>query len=200
MNSKLWSGLGGLAFAAGVIGVFAVLGDGPPESKSGAKEYFDDLQVGLGYGLGVLTAVGLAAFAAAIHRVTGSVIAVAALVAGGAMILLTLGTLLGLAETANEYKSFSYDTSLTELVDTTAYFLVTSAHAMIAIGALAAGLAMRTTASVPAWLTWFTIVVGVVGLASPAFFPMMLIWLWAAVTGIVLALRGPASADSTVTT
>lgn len=41
-------------------------------------------------------------------------------------------------------------------------------------------------AALPAWLRWFTLVVGVIGLASPAFFPFFLLLIWGLVTGIWL--------------
>ena len=53
-------------------------------------------------------------------------------------------------------------------------------------------------ALVPAWLRWSTLVAGVAGIVSLAFFPAVLVLLWGIVMGIWLLVpsRGPAVATA----
>jgi hypothetical protein len=53
-------------------------------------------------------------------------------------------------------------------------------------------------ALVPAWLRWSTLVAGVAGIVSLAFFPAILVLLWGIVMGIWLLVpsRGPAVATA----
>lgn len=68
-------------------------------------------------------------------------------------------------------------------------------------GAIFLGLALITltgssSPALPAWLRWTTLALGVIALASPAFFPALALPVWAVVTGIWLlatASRIPAS-------
>lgn len=193
---RLWGGIGGIVFTVGVLAVIGILGDGPPENPSGAKEYYDDLSGVLVYVIATLAVAGLVWFAATLHRFTGSVVSTAALVTGGGIVMISFATLIGVGETANELKDFSFDTSLIDVVETTSYFLITSGHAMIGLGAAAAGFAMLRTATLPSWLGWFSIVAGLIALASPAFFPMAAIWLWAVVTGAILVAKRVDVADA----
>ena len=48
----------------------------------------------------------------------------------------------------------------------------------------------------PSWLRWFTIVAGVIGLFSLAFFPFFILVLWALVAGIWLLVSAPAVSQS----
>lgn len=186
---RLWGGIGGVVFTVGLLAAMSILGDGPPENPSGAREYYDDLSGVVVYILIALAVSGLVWFAATLHRFTASVVSTAALVTGGGIVMVAIATLIGVGETANELKGFSFDTSLLDVVETTSYFLVTSGHAMLGLGAAAAGFAMLRTPTLPNWLGWFSIVAGLVGLASPAFLPMIVIWLWFVVTGGMLVAK-----------
>lgn len=52
------------------------------------------------------------------------------------------------------------------------------------------GLAAGARAAVPSWLRWFTVLAGVVGLASFAFFPFFILLIWSLVFGIWLLASG----------
>jgi hypothetical protein len=54
----------------------------------------------------------------------------------------------------------------------------------ILLGAALVALALDASAALPTWLRWTTGIAGVLGLASPAFFPFFALLLWALVTGI----------------
>jgi hypothetical protein len=71
-------------------------------------------------------------------------------------------------------------------------------------GAIFLGLALVTltgssSPALPAWLRWTTLALGVVALASPAFFPSLALPVWAAVTGIWLLAAGSRIQDSDAT-
>lgn len=196
-----WGGIGGLVFTVALLASFSVFGDGPPENVKGAREYYEDLNSVTAYSLMMLAVAGLIAFAGALHRVIGSVVSTAALVTAGGMVLLSGASLVGMDEAADELKGFSYDTSLLDLVETTSYFTVTTAHAVMGLAAIAAGIMMLRVRTLPIWLAWFSIFAGAVGLASVAFMPMFLVWLWLVVTGFVLFIRSTDDApDATTTT
>ncbi|HYW29017.1 MAG TPA: hypothetical protein VE824_04345 [Gaiellales bacterium] len=58
-------------------------------------------------------------------------------------------------------------------------------------------LAVRGAVAMPSWLRWFTVVAGVVGLFSLAFFPFFILVLWALVAGIWLLVSAPRGAEAT---
>lgn len=73
-----------------------------------------------------------------------------------------------------------------------------AAAVLLGAALLALGIAGREV--LPNWLRWLTLIVGVLGLASPAWFPWFALPLWAVVTGIWLLAPGrtaslPASAE-----
>jgi hypothetical protein len=51
-------------------------------------------------------------------------------------------------------------------------------------------LALSVGIAVPAWLRWLTLVLGIIGLASPAFFPSLALLVWGVVTGLWLSIAG----------
>jgi hypothetical protein len=54
----------------------------------------------------------------------------------------------------------------------------------ILLGAALVALALDRSAALPSWLRWTTGIAGVLGLASPAFFPFFALLLWAIATGV----------------
>lgn len=62
--------------------------------------------------------------------------------------------------------------------------VVMFAGGAILLGAALVALALDGSAPLPSWLRWTTGIAGVLGLASPAFFPFFAVLLWAVVTGI----------------
>jgi hypothetical protein len=51
-------------------------------------------------------------------------------------------------------------------------------------------LALSSGTALPKWLRWLTLVLGVIGLASPAFFPSLALLIWGIVTGVWLLTSG----------
>jgi hypothetical protein len=97
--------------------------------------------------------------------------------------------------TASDTKKFPVDPGLFRLTEDLGYLLwIASAYAgALAIWATAA-VVMRTRA-LPRWYAWFSIVAGIISLASFLFFPTFVYWLWILVTGILLTAR-PAAQPS----
>jgi hypothetical protein len=68
----------------------------------------------------------------------------------------------------------------------------------ILMGLALIGLFIGSRGALPAWLRWVTLVAGIVGLASPAFFPFFALLLWGLVTGIWLLSTAWRTEESTV--
>jgi hypothetical protein len=62
----------------------------------------------------------------------------------------------------------------------------------ILLGIALITLVLGSRPALPAWLRWTTMVAGVGGLASVAFFPSALVVLWGIVIGVWLLISGPA--------
>ncbi|MCW2962126.1 MAG: hypothetical protein JWM90_2513 [Thermoleophilia bacterium] len=184
----IWSGLGGIITVMAMILSFIFIGDGmPTEEPSELASYLDDFEGLWVHALIVVAAAGLVWFATALHRVTGSLVAVGSLCGAAALLLICDVILLAPTEAA-QLDAFTPDVSSLEVWDTAAYFALTNAHVLVGFAAIAFG-AEVLRQSLPAWLGWFSVVTGVIGLASAAFFPMLVLWLWLVVTGAVLMAR-----------
>ena len=66
---------------------------------------------------------------------------------------------------------------------------------MFGVGAVFLGLTLivlmiGSRQTLPAWLRWFTLIAGVLGLASMAYFPFFAVLLWGLITGLWLATAG----------
>ncbi|HEU0194563.1 MAG TPA: hypothetical protein VFQ71_10215 [Gaiellales bacterium] len=67
----------------------------------------------------------------------------------------------------------------------------------IMLGAALLVLAVNSSGELPTWLRWLTGVAGVLGLASPAFFPFFALLLWSLVIGIWTLTSDSAAAPQT---
>lgn len=54
---------------------------------------------------------------------------------------------------------------------------------------------LQKAMAAPAWVGWFTVVAGVFGLASPAFFPSFILLLWSLVVGVWFLAARPAASN-----
>jgi hypothetical protein len=68
---------------------------------------------------------------------------------------------------------------------------------LLGLALIILGLAARAT--LPAWLRWVTVIAGVLGLASPAFFPWFALLIWGVIIGIWLLAAPRTSASSPLT-
>jgi hypothetical protein len=89
-----------------------------------------------------------------------------------------------------------------DVVSPTTTYVISGSGATIVWGpggvllGLALVLLAATRGNLPAWLRWLTLGAGVLGLASPAFFPSLALLVWAIVIGIwLLATGGQAEAE-----
>ena len=87
------------------------------------------------------------------------------------------------------------------LAPTLTYTLSTTGAVIISAGAILVGCALLTLTLgpvvLPSWVRWSTLVAGIAALAAPAWFPLFLVYIWAAVIGIwLLATRDRATASS----
>ena len=118
-------------------------------------------------------------------------------VIGGSMILL------GFTVAAAGAIAHAYGGSGVVVPPTTSYLISETGAAIVwGPGGVLLGLSLILLAAArgvtfPGWLRWVTLVAGVLGLASPAFFPSLALLVWAIVTGIWLltvgARQGPAA-------
>jgi hypothetical protein len=60
--------------------------------------------------------------------------------------------------------------------------------------------AINIGAALPAWLRWLTLVLAVIGLASPAFFPSLALLIWGIATGAWLLIAGGRAHTTPATT
>jgi hypothetical protein len=85
------------------------------------------------------------------------------------------------------------------------YTIVEAGFALLfGVGGILLGLTLivlflGSRATLPAWLRWVTLIAGVLGLASPAFFPWFALLIWGVVTGIWLLAAARSSASSPLT-
>ncbi|MCW2955828.1 MAG: hypothetical protein JWO69_697 [Thermoleophilia bacterium] len=188
------SGLGGVIAPLAMLATFIFIGDGlPTEKPEELQQYLEDFEGLAVHALIVAAAASLVWFSTALYRVTASVVAVASMCAGAAPLLVCDVLLLAPSEAA-QLDDFEADLSSLEMWDTASYFALTNAHVLVGLAAIAFGVSARRH-GLPAWLGWFSIVAGAIGLASAAFFPMLVVWLWLLVTGATLLLRPPAHPD-----
>jgi hypothetical protein len=107
-------------------------------------------------------------------------------VIGGSMILL------GFTVAAAGAIARAYGGSGVVVPPTTSYLVSETGAAMVwGPGGVLLGVSLLLLAAprgvaLPAWLRWLTLIAGVLGLASPAFFPSLALLVWAIVTGIWL--------------
>jgi hypothetical protein len=78
------------------------------------------------------------------------------------------------------------------IAPTVTYTLSSAGYIMLASGAVLIGLALlmlvASPAALPAWVRWFTLVGAAGAIASPAWFPFVLFYIWALVMGIWLLM------------
>ena len=67
------------------------------------------------------------------------------------------------------------------------------------ITALALVTLAATRVAMPVWLRWATLLLGVIGLASPAFFPSLALLIWGVLSGVWLLAGGARAATASNT-
>jgi hypothetical protein len=202
-RSNLIPGIGGIAF--GILLFVALVIAGPPGGEYSAEDvanYLDDdrrARVAISLYLGIAAVAGLVALLSGLRdsmaagreqwtRIFwGCGIAAAAAFAIGLALLVTppLSLAIGGGEAA--------EPETTYLV-TQAGWLVALGAGGLLLGAALVVLMLESGGVLPAWVRWFTLVAGVLGLASTAYFPFFFLLIWGVVIGVWLLTTGRAPA------
>jgi hypothetical protein len=91
--------------------------------------------------------------------------------------------------TADDTSKFPVDPGLFRLTQDLGYLFWISSGVMGALALWATAGVVMSTRALPRWYAWFSIVAGIISLASFLFFPTFVYWLWILVTGILLVAR-----------
>ncbi|HET6850466.1 MAG TPA: hypothetical protein VFH74_16530 [Gaiellales bacterium] len=201
LTASRWPGVGALGFA--VLWIAGVILASPPGGNYSAKDLQDFTASGhrtavvIGMALSLIGVVGLLMLVTELRRMAagggndaGFAWAAGLVSAAG----FAIGTVLidtvpmGLANGGRPIPA-----SVTYMFTQTGFAAAWGiGGTFLAVTLLA--LSVRGSAALPTWLRWFTVVAGVIGLFSLAFFPFFILVLWALVAGIWLLV----SARSTV--
>jgi hypothetical protein len=204
LASSRWPGVGALGFA--ILWIAGVILASPPGGNYSAKDLQDFTSsghrtaVGIGMVLSLVGVLGLLILVAHLRRMAAGGGRDGAFVWGAGLISVAgfaIGTVLidlvpmGLANGGRAIPA-SVTYMFTQAGFATAWGV---GGTFLAVTLLA--LAVPGTVAVPGWVRWFTVVAGVIGLFSFAFFPFFILVLWALVVGIWL-LASPPLADRSV--
>lgn len=201
LTASRWPGVGALGFA--VLWMAGVLLAAPPGGDYSVKDLQDftasghRTAVGIGMVLSLIGVLGLLVLITHLRRMAagrsggdGSFVWGAGLLAAAGF---AIGTVLidvvpmGLANGGRAIPA-----SVTYMFTQTGFAAAWGiGGTFLAVTLLA--LAIPGAVAMPSWLRWFTVVAGVVGLFSLAFFPFFILVLWALVAGIWLLVASPAT-------
>jgi hypothetical protein len=206
VNQTRLAGLGGLAF--GVLAFVAMIIASPPGGNYKASDVTSYLAKGhrpavfISVYLMVVAVVGLVLLLARLRtRIEGSreslfwgfsIAAAAAWLSGYALVVATPAAL--------AFSGGSLDASA--ITPQTGYVFSEAGWAvMYGAGGILLGVALATfvvgRVAVPAWVRWGTAVAAVCALASLAWFPFFIVYLWAIVLGVWGLVASPVEAPST---
>jgi len=201
-----WAALGGVLYVVlFVIGNILLFAGAPAGDASPANviSWYADSghrhRIGLGYALAGLGVFSFLWFLSSLRRAVSLYEAedgfLTALTTIGGVVYATL-SLAGLAVN-NAIRTMSDDTyrhavypSLIHAANDAGYVLHATGGAGAAAMIIAASLAALRAAAVPAWAAWLGIALGIVSLASIAFFPQLAIAIWVLAASVLLFLRG----------
>jgi hypothetical protein len=198
LTASRWPGAGALGFA--VLWMAGVILASPPGGNYSVKDLQDftasghRTAVGIGMVLSLIGVLGLLIFVNYLRRIAagpaddGGLVWSAGLLSAAGF---AIGTVLidvvpmGLANGGRPIPA-----SVTYMFTQTGFASAWGiGGTFLAVTLLA--LAIRRPAAMPSWFRWFTVVAGVVGLFSLAFFPFFILVLWALVAGIWLLVAAP---------
>jgi hypothetical protein len=204
------AGLGAIAFA--VLTVVGVVVGGAPGGNYAQADAVNYVSIGhlpavivSGYlaMLGVLGLIGLLAFLREVIRTragseVGSSVFWGAGLASAASLAVGWGLVSGIAVAAAEGGSANPGNpgGAATLTPAQTYMLSdTGINVLYGSGAILLGfalvvLAKASAGALPTWLRWLTAIVGVLAVASPAYFPAFMIPIWGVVIGVWLIAAG----------
>ena len=201
LQASRWPGVGALGFA--ILWFVGVILMSPPGGNYSAKDLQDFTASGhrttavIGMALSLVGVVGLLILITHLRRLAASRRGDGGFVWGAGLISaagFAIGTVLintvpmGLANGGRPVPA-----SVTYMFTQTGFAAAWGiGGCFLAVTLLA--LAVPGPLAMPSWLRWFTIVAGVIGLFSLAFFPFFILIVWALVAGIWLLVSAPAIA------
>jgi hypothetical protein len=201
-----WAALGGVLYVVlFVIGTIFLFDGSPDGDASPAKviSWYSDSghrdRIGLGYALAGLGVFSFLWFLSSLRRAVRLYEAedgfLTVLTTIGGVVYATL-SLAGLAVNM-AIRTMSDDTyrdevypSLIHAANDAGYVLHATGGAGAAAMIIAASLVALRAAAVPVWAAWLGVVLGILSLASIAFFPQLAIGIWVLAASVLLFLRG----------
>lgn len=209
-NGSTLAGLGAIAFA--VLTVVAIVLGGAPGGNYAQADVANYVSIGhlpavivSGYLalFGVLGLIGLLAFSReVIHERAGSELGSSIFwgtgLAAAASFAVGWGLVSGIAVAAAEGGSANPGNSGVAATLTPAHTYMlsdTGINVLFGSGAILLGfalvvLAKASAGALPTWLRWLTAILGVLAIASPAYFPAFAIPLWGVIIGVWLIAAG----------
>ena len=201
-----WAALGGVLYVVlFVIGTIFLFDGAPDGDASPAKviSWYSDSghrdRIGLGYALAGLGVFSFLWFLSSLRRAVrlyeaedGFLTALTMIggVVYAALSLAGLAVNMGIRTMSDDtYRDEVYP-SLIHAANDAGYVLHATGGAGAAAMIIAASLAALRAAAVSAWAAWLGVVLGILSLASIAFFPQLAIGIWVLAASVLLFLRG----------
>ncbi len=196
-RSSVIAGVGGILFSV-LWFVTAAVADPPGGSYSasdvaGYVEKDHRTAVFVAVALGLLSVFGLLLLLAGLRERLGGGVSLTATVFWSASLLSLAGFAIGWVTVLTVPIARAFGGTSVVVIDPALTYTITEIGWVIMFGvggtflsvALVAA-AIGAAQALPAWLRWFTLIVGVIGLASLAWFPYFALLLWAVVAGVWL--------------
>jgi hypothetical protein len=201
------AGVGGIVFA--VLWFVAAFVANPPGGSYSASDVADFVKedhrtaVFVAVALGLLSVLGLLLLLAGLReRVSGGDSLIATVYWSASMLSVT-GFAIGWVTVLTVPIARAFGGSSVVVIDPALTYTIAEIGwvIMFAVGGTFLGVALIASAigsaqAYPAWLRWFTLIVGVLGLASLAWFPFFALLIWAVVASLWLIAAGRTGAPA----
>jgi hypothetical protein len=199
------AGVGGILFAVlWFLTVFVADPPGGGYSASDVASFVDKdhrTAIFVAVALGLLSVLGLLLLLAGLRERVSGGDSLTATVFWSASLLSVAGLAIGWVTVLTVPISRAFGGSTIVVIDPALTYTITEIGwvIMFAVGGTFLGVALITSVigsaqAYPAWLRWFTLVVGVLGLASLAWIPFFALLIWAIITSLWLIAAGRAGA------
>ena len=195
-----WAPIGGLAFVAGWIFMFANpaltdTGETPAEVVANANDDEAWLVTAMIVGLVMLVMLSwfVAGIAARVSRVAGIAETLVVAIGGAAFAILNVTALTvflaPLLDIEDDPARALVQAEAYLMLDDFGWVLLGASGVAVGVMIVIASLATRRTGTVPGWLSWLGVLAGVISLATVAFFGIFAWLAWILVASILLLVR-----------